>query len=275
MKSFFRGLFVLMGLAVLFACSAAPTSEESSSSSSSTTSSVSSSSSTTSSVSSSSSSLSSAQGVVVVFSPEQIGVTNEIFGVFSDTRPNSEGLTWDTNQNGTTDYWLNLWAAPDGATVYELINGTSPAGDGNQYLKLYIKEGQWSGGITFALRDPIEGHDMSRFTNGYLVFSIAVPSDNVGDPIIALERQVYDGPNHRTSTILLTNGAYGFQKDGQVYQIGIPIAHFIQATNDEGLHGRMQASDFTNVGTFFQFRGQINGMGDLTNVILDNIFWCR
>jgi len=270
MKSFLKTLLILVGLTIVFACSTTPSGSSSSSSSS--TGGVTSS---TPSSSSPTSSSSSSAGLQVVFSPEGSGITNEIFGVFSDTRSNPANLTWDTNQSGTSDYWLNLWSAPSGATVYELIDAQSPASDGNQYLKLYIKEGEWPGGITFALRDTTAGYDMSRFTNGYLVFSIAVPSDNLGDPVIAIERQAYDDPNHRASTILLTNGAYGFKKDGKVYQIGIPIADFIQATNDEGLHGKMQASDFTNVGTFFQLRGQSIGMGDITNVILDNIFWCR
>ncbi len=100
-----------------------------------------------------------------------------------------------------------------------------------------------------------------------------VPAGNA-DPIIALERQEYTGPNHRASHITLTNGAYGFQK-GSMCTVVIPIAHFIQATSDEGLHGRMQASDFTNLGTFFQLRGQNTGGGNLSNVILDNIYWYR
>lgn len=244
MKNFLRINIFLAGLLIVFACSNSPA---------------------TSTGGGSASSSSSTGGGAI---------TNELFAIFSDTVTNSAGLTWSTN-SGSSDYWLNSWAAPDGATVYELISGTSPAGDGNEYLKLYIKEGSWGGGITFALSNTTLGYDMSRFTNGYLVFSIAVPTNNTGYPIIAIERQEYSGPNHRGSQITLTDGSYGFQKDGNIHTVVIPISHFIQATTDEGLHGRMQASDFTNVGTFFQLRGQSTGGGNLTNVVLDNIYWYR
>lgn len=243
MKNFLRINILLAGLLIAFSCSNSPANSTGGGSAS--------------------SSSSTSGGVV----------TNELFGIFSDTVSNSDGLTWSTN-SGVSDYWLNSWAASDGATVYELISGTSPAGDGNNYLRLYVKEGAYGGGITFALSNTTLGYDMSRFTNGYLVFSIAMPSYSA-DPIIAIERQEYSGPNHRGSQILLTNGAYGFQKDGNIHEVVIPISAFIQATTDEGLHGRMQASDFTNVGTFFQLRGQSTGGGNLTNVVLDNIYWYR
>ncbi|ASB49870.1 family 16 glycosylhydrolase [Alkalitalea saponilacus] len=174
------------------------------------------------------------EGVLVVSEPQTPQA--DYFGIFTENPSISERFVFDDFSN-TLQVWDN--------SLQPLEN--APSYDGAEVLSFYGYPARtWFGfGINAAA-----GMDFSHFSNGSLHLALRTSSDN--DFWIGM-----GGAAEGRINFIEGSDPYGFQRDGQWYELSIPVSELVAA----GL-------DLSDVRNIFM----LGGDGAISNILVDDIY---
>jgi hypothetical protein len=170
------------------------------------------------------------------------------------------------NPSTTHEVRFDPWAGGDVSVA--IIGGTPnvPASDEKStYLEITVNSGANWGGCGFQLTNndrTTGGTNLTRFTNGYIIFDLKMESSSPNFQI-TIENGTY--PNVDTSVAVgIGSGSYGEAKDGQWHKIVIPISNFFNSSYD--------ATKLGHVASPFQIRATGGGGNKF---YIDRIYWAR